>query len=203
MTARYLLDTNICIYIARQRPPEVLGRFRKLKPGEALISVITWGELCYGAGKSEQRDKAMRVLEEFAALVPVAPVSETVGQTYGAIRAALEAKGASIGNNDLWIAAHAKDSGLILVTNNERDFKRVSGLKVQNWAARTRRVSLAASATRANAIPGSTLEARRAGSQVARKAMRVNSKAVARRDDPPGSSRTASRRSDVQSQAVK
>ena len=135
MTARYLLDTNICIYIARHRPPEVLARFRKLKPGEALISVITWGELHYGAGKSEQRDKAMRVLEEFSALVPVAPLSETVGQTYGAIRAALEAKGASIGNNDLWIAAHAKDSGLILVTNNEREFKRVSGLKVQNWAA--------------------------------------------------------------------
>lgn len=134
MTARYLLDTNICIYIQRQRPPEVLAHFQKLKSGEAVISVITWGELLYGAEKSQYRSKVLHLLEEFAALVPVMPIPESAGQTYGVIRAALEAKGEPIGNNDLWIAAHAKTSGLVLITNNEREFVRVPGLKVKNWA---------------------------------------------------------------------
>lgn len=134
MITRYLLDTNICIYIHRQRPIEVLARFRKLKPGDAAISVVTWGELKYGAEKSRQREKAMQVLHEFAALVPVVPMPDTVGEVYGQIRARLEAKGQPIGNNDLWIAAHAKALGLALVTNNEREFKRVPGLKVLNWA---------------------------------------------------------------------
>ena len=134
MAARYLFDTNICIYIQRQQPPAVLERFRKLKPGEAVISVITWGELRYGAEKSRQRDQVLALLEEFIALVPVMPMPEAAGQAYGAIRAALETKGEPIGNNDLWIAAHAKAAGLIVVTNNEREFKRVSGLQVRNWA---------------------------------------------------------------------
>ena len=134
MAARYLLDTNVCIYIQRQRPPAVLERFRKLKSGEAVISVITWGELMYGAEKSRQRDKVRALLEELATMLPVMPLPETAGQSYGAIRAALEAKGQPIGNNDLWIAAHAKAAGLIVVTNNEREFKRVPGLQVRNWA---------------------------------------------------------------------
>ena len=134
MATRFLLDTNICIYIQRQRPPAVLERFRKLKPGEAVISVITWGELRYGAEKSRQRDMVLALLEEFTAMVPVMPMPEAAGQAYGAIRAALEAKGEPIGNNDLWIAAHAKASGLIVVTNNAREFKRVPGLGVRNWA---------------------------------------------------------------------
>jgi len=134
MATRFLLDTNICIYIQRQRPPAVLERFRKLKPGEAVISVITWGELRHGAEKSRQRDMVLALLEEFTAMVPVMPMPEAAGQAYGAIRAALEAKGEPIGNTDLWIAAHAKASGLIVVTNNEREFKRVPGLGVRNWA---------------------------------------------------------------------
>ena len=134
MAARYLLDTNICIYIQRQRPPAVLERFRRLKPGEAVISVTTWGELAYGAEKSRQRDKVLTLLEELVTMLPVMPLPETAGQSYGAIRAALEAKGEPIGNNDLWIAAHAKAAGLIVVTNNEREFKRVPGLQVRNWA---------------------------------------------------------------------
>jgi tRNA(fMet)-specific endonuclease VapC len=134
MSARYLLDTNICIYIQRQRPPEVLARFKKLKPGEARISVVAWGEMQYGAAKSQHRTKVLQLLEEFAAMVPVLPMPEAAGQTYGEIRATLEARGETIGNNDLWIAAHAKAEGLTIVTNNEREFKRVPGLKVQNWA---------------------------------------------------------------------
>jgi tRNA(fMet)-specific endonuclease VapC len=133
MDARFLLDTNVCIYIRRQRPPEVLARFQRLKPGEAVLSVITYGELIYGAQKSQFREQAAKQLTELAALVPVMDLPLQAGQFYGAIRAALEAKGEMIGNNDLWIAAHAKATGLTLVTNNEREFQRIPGLKIQNW----------------------------------------------------------------------
>jgi tRNA(fMet)-specific endonuclease VapC len=133
MPTRYLLDTNICIYIQRQKPREVLARFQKLKAGDAAISVITWGELLFGAEKSQQRKKVLQLLEEFKTFIPVLPIPESAGKTYGAIRASLESKGEPIGNNDLWIAAHAKAAALTIVTNNEREFQRVPGLKVQNW----------------------------------------------------------------------
>jgi tRNA(fMet)-specific endonuclease VapC len=135
MPSIYMLDTNICIYIQRRKPSEVLSRFEKLKPGDAVISVITWGELLYGAEKSKQRKKALQLLEEFQTFVPVLSMPENAGKTYGAIRSALELKGTPIGNNDLWIAAHAKAAGLTVVTNNEREFQRVPGLKVRNWVA--------------------------------------------------------------------
>ena len=134
MAVRFLLDTNICIYIRRQRPPGVLARFQQLKHGEAVLSVITYGELVYGAEKSQSRQQASRLLAELAGLLPVMALPSHAGQCYGAIRAALEAKGEMVGNNDLWIAAHAKAAELILVTNNEREFRRVPGLKIQNWA---------------------------------------------------------------------
>jgi len=133
MAARYLLDTNTCIYVHRERPPEVLARFRRLTSGEAVVSVITYGELLFGAEKSAMRTKVIEVLQEFISLVQVLPLSTEVAQTYGSIRANLEVKGISIGGNDLWIAAHAKTAGLTLVTNNEREFRRIPGLKVQNW----------------------------------------------------------------------
>jgi tRNA(fMet)-specific endonuclease VapC len=133
VAARFLLDTNICVYIRRRRPPEVLARFRRLKPGEAVLSVITYGEFVYGAEKSQLREQAIRLLTELAGLVPVLELPPATGQFYGAIRAALETKGETIGNNDLWIAAHAKAAGLILVTNNEKEFRRIPGLKIQNW----------------------------------------------------------------------
>jgi tRNA(fMet)-specific endonuclease VapC len=133
MDARFLLDTNICIHIRRQRPPAVLARFQRLKAGEAVLSVITYGELIYGVEKSQFREQAMRQLTELAGLVPVMELPLQAGQFYGAIRATLEARGETIGNNDLWIAAHAKAAGLTLVTNNEREFRRIQGLKVQNW----------------------------------------------------------------------
>ena len=133
MDARFLLDTNICIHIRRRRPPGVLARFQRLKPGEAVLSVITYGELVYGVEKSQFREQATRQLSELAGLVPIMALPLDAGEFYGAIRAALEAKGEMIGNNDLWIAAHAKAEGLTLVTNNEREFRRIQGLKVQNW----------------------------------------------------------------------
>jgi tRNA(fMet)-specific endonuclease VapC len=135
MEARYLLDTNVCIYIRQKRPEEVLRRFRKLRPGEAVLSVITYGELIYGAAKSEQRVAALARLRELVNLLPAASLPETAAEAYGAIRAELESKGEMIGNNDLWIAAHAVAAGLTLVTNNGKEFRRVRGLKMQNWAA--------------------------------------------------------------------
>jgi len=131
--ARFLLDTNICIYISRQRPPPVLARFQQLQHGEAVLSVITYGELVYGAEKSQLREQAKRQLAELAGLLPVMALPSRAGQFYGAIRAALEAKGEMIGNNDLWIAAHAQAASLILVTNNEREFRRVPELTIENW----------------------------------------------------------------------
>jgi tRNA(fMet)-specific endonuclease VapC len=134
MDARFLLDTNICIYIRRKKPEEVLRRFRQLKHGEAALSVITFGELIYGAEKSAQRAMALELLRELAQVLPVLGLPSTAVETYGTMRADLERRGQMIGNNDLWIAAHAKAAGMTLVTNNEREFRRVRGLKVENWA---------------------------------------------------------------------
>ena len=134
MQPRFLLDTNICIYIRQKRPEEVLRRFQKLRPGEAALSVITYGELLYGAAKSQQRLAALERLRELINFLPALPLPETAADAYGRIRADLESKGQMIGNNDLWIAAHAIAAGLALVTNNERKFRRVRGLKVRNWA---------------------------------------------------------------------
>jgi tRNA(fMet)-specific endonuclease VapC len=106
-----------------------------LNPGDAAISVITWGELLHGAEKNRQRKETLQQLGEFSSLVPVMPLPENTGKFYGVIRAALESKGKAIGNNDLWIAAHAKAAALTTVTNNEREFKRVPGLKVQKWVS--------------------------------------------------------------------
>jgi tRNA(fMet)-specific endonuclease VapC len=135
MTAlpRYLLDTNICIYIRRERPQAVLDRFNVLPAGSTAISVITYGELAYGVQKSPDPHKAMMILEELTALIPVVPMATDVAAVYGTIRSDLAARGELIGNNDLWIAAHAKSLDLILVTNNEKEFQRVRGLKVENW----------------------------------------------------------------------
>jgi tRNA(fMet)-specific endonuclease VapC len=135
MDPRYLLDTNICIYIRRNHPPGVLRRFQSLRPGEAVLSVITFGELLYGAAKSSQRAAVFEQLAELAGVLPVLPLPVTAAESYGAIRADLERKGQMIGNNDLWIAAHASAAMLILVTNNQREFRRVRGLKIQNWAS--------------------------------------------------------------------
>src|SRR3974390_225401 len=99
MEGGLLLDTNICIHIRRRRPPQVLGRFRRLKPGEAVISVITYGELTYGAEKSGFRAQAIEQLMELASLLPVMELPLRAGQFYGAIRAGLEIKGEMIGNN--------------------------------------------------------------------------------------------------------
>jgi tRNA(fMet)-specific endonuclease VapC len=111
MEPRYLLDTNICSYIRQKRPEEVLRRFRKLRPGEAALSVITYGELLYSAANSAQRVAALERLRELVHLLPALSLPESAAEAYGTIRAELESKGEMIGNNDLWIAAHAVVTG--------------------------------------------------------------------------------------------
>ena len=132
--ARYLLDTSVCIDVARFRSPKLQARFAKLQPGEALLSVITFGELQFGAAKSQQGAAARAALQELASLIPVLPLPVDAGAEYGRIRAHLEARGEPIGGNDLWIAAHARVAGLILITNNVRELGRVPGLKLLNWS---------------------------------------------------------------------
>lgn len=133
MKPRYLLDTNICIYIAKHQPPEVKARFERLKPGQLVMSAITFGELYYGACKSSQRSKALMQIEELVRDIPVENLDRAVAQAYGEIRATLEEKGRLIGNNDIWIGAHALALDVTLATNNEREFKRIVGLSVENW----------------------------------------------------------------------
>jgi tRNA(fMet)-specific endonuclease VapC len=133
MKPRYMLDTNICIYIAKHQPPQVKARFERLKPGDLVMSAITYGELHYGAWKSSQQSKALTQLEELVEEIPVENLSAAAARAYGEIRATLEKKGCLIGNNDLWIGAHAIALEVTLATNNEREFKRIAGLSVENW----------------------------------------------------------------------
>jgi tRNA(fMet)-specific endonuclease VapC len=134
MAPRYLLDTNMCIYIRRRRPPEIHARFSRLKTDEAAISLITYGELMYGAAKMRPAPpRAAEQIQELFDLLEILPLPIEAGRKYGEIRAVLESKGQVIGNNDLWIAAHAICANLIVVTNNEREFRRVPDLKVENW----------------------------------------------------------------------
>ena len=133
MTLRYLLDTNVLIDL-RKRRAAVVERIRMLQGGEAAQSVITYGELLHGASKSTRSEEARRHIAEVARLVPVLPLSSREAEFYGSLRAGLEVRGETIGANDLWIAAHAIAAALILVTNNEREFLRVPGLRTENWA---------------------------------------------------------------------
>jgi tRNA(fMet)-specific endonuclease VapC len=130
---RYLLDTNICIYIKNHRPPEVLARFSALQPGDVAMSSITFGELCFGASKSAKQVEAIETLADLKLLIPVLALDANASVQYGNVRQLLQKIGRPIGNNDLWIAAHALSSELILVSNNLAEFERVPGLKTENW----------------------------------------------------------------------
>ena len=133
MNTRYLLDTNICIYIAKKQPLAVLERFNQLQVGEVAISLITLGELYLGIEKSQQADKARQILKPLLQLIPALPLPIETAVHYARIRAALEKQGKPIGANDLWIAAHALTERYILVTNNVNEFKRVPELQIENW----------------------------------------------------------------------
>lgn len=128
----YLLDTNIVIYVIKRRPLEVLGVFNS-NATRMAISVITLAELMHGAEKSSKPAENLAVVEDFCSRLIVLPYTEKAAQHYGQIRTALEKKGEPIGVNDLHIAAHARSEGLILVTNNEKEFAKVPSLQIENW----------------------------------------------------------------------
>ena len=133
MKLRYVLDTNICIYIAKQRPINVLEKFQTLEVGEVGMSTITYGELLFGVKKSSHSKKSQLILEELASLIFPLPIPTNAAKYYGEIRSNLEKQGKSIGNNDLWIAAHTMALELTLVTNNVKEFSRVEHLKIEHW----------------------------------------------------------------------
>lgn len=129
----YLLDTNICIYLIKKKPIAVLERFQSLSLGEVGISSITLAELQYGVEKSTNREKNLHALQQFLIPLEIADFDYDASIIYGQIRSKLEQAGQPIGSLDMLIAAHAKSLNISLVTNNEREFMRVSGLKVENW----------------------------------------------------------------------
>lgn len=129
---RYLLDTNIVIYVLKRRPVEVLSVFNQ-NASRMAISAITLSELYHGAEKSSKVGENLAAIEDFCSRLDVLPYSSKAAQHYGAIRAGLEKLGQPIGVNDLHIAAHARSEGLIMVTNNVGEFARVPALQVENW----------------------------------------------------------------------
>lgn len=129
---KYMLDTNIVIYIIKRRPIEMLGKFNA-NVGRMVISSITLAELMHGAEKSKFVERNTRTVEDFTSRIDVVHYDDRAAFHSGSIRSDLEKKGTPIGVNDLHIAGHARSSGLVLVTNNEGEFKRVDGLIVENW----------------------------------------------------------------------
>jgi len=130
---RYLLDTNIVIYVIKRRPLSALQLFND-NEGHMAISSITLAELLHGAEKSNAPLRSLAAVEDFCSRLEVLPYGAKAAQHYGSIRAALERRGQSIGVNDLHIAAHARSEGLTLVSNNLREFERVEALQLDNWA---------------------------------------------------------------------
>ena len=130
----YMLDTNICIYIIKNKPQKVLKKFEEIDPKDVSISSITASELWYGVSKSSHIERNAIALEEFLSPLTILGYDETASKTYGNIRTALEKKGKIIGSMDLLIAAHALSQNLKLVSNNTKEFKRIAGLNLENWA---------------------------------------------------------------------
>jgi tRNA(fMet)-specific endonuclease VapC len=130
---RYLLDTNTCIYIIKRAPSTVFERFKSLHVGDVGVSAITYCELEFGVAKSSKPDQNQLALTEFLSPLEVLNFPATAARVYGSIRAHLQHAGTPIGNFDLLIAAHALFEALILVTNNTKEFRRIPGLKIENW----------------------------------------------------------------------
>ena len=131
---KYMLDTNICIYIIKEKPKKVISKFQALDIGDVCISAITLAELQYGVEKNNYPERNRVALSGFLALIEILPFSEQASSEYGKIRANLERQGNIIGAYDLMIGAHALSEKLILVTNNTKEFKRISNLSLENWA---------------------------------------------------------------------
>jgi tRNA(fMet)-specific endonuclease VapC len=129
----FLIDTNICIYIMNNHPPEVTRRFKNTEVGDVGVSSITISELQYGISKSKRKKENQQRLDEFLIPFEILPYDEIASICYGEIRAKLEERGVVIGPLDLLIAAQALSRELVLITNNEKEFKRIQSLKVEDW----------------------------------------------------------------------
>ncbi len=130
---KYLIDTNICIYIMNKRPAGIIKKFKQFELGEVGISTITVSELQYGVAKSTNRKENHQRLEQFIAPLEILTYDEMAAGAYGDIRFQLEKCGQPIGPLDLLIAAHALSQNVILVTNNDKEFKWIKNLKIENW----------------------------------------------------------------------
>ncbi len=130
---KYMLDTNICIYIIKKKRRKVLETLKTLDIGDVCISTITLAELEYGVKKSQQKEKNKIALINFLTPIEILSFSDSAAVIFGEIRASLEKEGQIIGAYDLLIAAHALSENLILITNNAGEFSRIPGLSLQNW----------------------------------------------------------------------
>jgi tRNA(fMet)-specific endonuclease VapC len=128
----YMLNTNICIYVMKNYPPDLKDKFNSLAE-QLCISSITLGELHYGAEKSARRVDNLTAIEHFVARLDVLPFEAKAAAHYGQVRAELERAGTPCGPHDMQIGGHARSEGLIVVTNNLREFNRMPGLRVENW----------------------------------------------------------------------
>ena len=129
----FMLDTNICIYIIKQKPPDVIERFYQTEISQIGISSITLSELLYGVAKSSKPEQNQIALTQFIAPLDIVSYDDEAAQYYGELRAHLEKQGRPIGSLDMLIAAHALSIDCTLITNNEREFIRVPHLKIDNW----------------------------------------------------------------------
>ena len=128
-----MLDTDICFYTIKRKPIRVLKRLEACQPGMVVMSVVTFAELINGAKKSQHVEANLRRLNALSELIEVLPFDKDAAMAYGDVRSDLEKRGLIIGGNDLFIAAHALSLKMTLVTNNQREFSRVNGLKIENW----------------------------------------------------------------------
>jgi tRNA(fMet)-specific endonuclease VapC len=139
MTPRYMLDTDTCSYVMKRSHPPVLERLRALPVSDVCMSIVTKAELLYGVEVSPRRAQDAAALAAFLSYVDALDFGDEAAVHYAGIRANLKARGAMIGANDLFSAAHARALGLTLVTNNTAEFERVAGLALENWAVPRRR----------------------------------------------------------------
>ncbi len=131
---KFILDTNICIYIIKRKPSGVIERFKQAEISRIGISSITLSELLYGVSKSSKPEQNQIALTQFVAPLEILPYGNEAAQYYGDLRAQLEKQGTPIGSLDMLIAAHALSIDCTLVTNNEKEFIRIPNLKIDNWA---------------------------------------------------------------------
>ena len=130
---KYMLDTNICIYIIKHQPENVIQKFMEHDPDDICISAITYAELAHGVENSQAKEKNRIALMVFLSEIQIVPFDDSAAQVYGLIKADLQKKGTPIGPLDALIAAHSKSINLTLVTNNTKEFARVDGLELEDW----------------------------------------------------------------------